>query len=270
MVAGKAEGAEFRGVVRGLVLLLGVMLALAPGRVRAEEVTVFAAASTTSALEAVTGEYEAAGGATVRLVFAASSTLAKQITQGAPADLFLSANAAWMDVLVERGAVEPGSRRTLLANRLVLIVPANSAAATATNGTVPLPEILGTRPLAIADPAHVPAGIYAEAALKSLGLWDALAGRMVRTGNVRAALALVDRGEAGAGVVYASDAPIAPGVRVVATLPAESHPPIVYPLAIVTGRGRPPVRAFYDFLRGAEAAALFQAHGFLPPGAAKE
>ena len=270
MIAGKAGGTERRGVFRRLVFFLGVMLALAPGQVRADEVTIFAAASTTSALEEAAGRYEAAGGAAVRLVFAASSTLAKQIVQGAPADLFLSANAAWMDALVERGAVEPGSRRTLLANRLVLIVPAGSARPTAMNGTVPLPEILGARPLAIADPAHVPAGIYAEAALKSLGLWDALAGRMVRTSDVRAALALVDRGEAGAGVVYASDAPIAPGVRVVATLPAESHPPIVYPLAIVAGRGRPPVRAFYDFLLGPEAAALFRAHGFLPPGAAAE
>jgi molybdate transport system substrate-binding protein len=241
-----------------------------PGQARAEQVTVFAAASTTSALEEAVGRYEAAGGGAVRLVFAASSILAKQIAQGAPADLFLSANMAWMDDLAGRGALEPGSLHALLANRLVLIVPEESTAAPAANGALPLPEVLGTRPLAIADPAHVPAGIYAEAALRSLGLWEALAGRTVRTGNVRAALALVERGEAGAGIVYASDAPIAPRVRILATVPAESHPPIVYPLAIVAGRDRPAVRAFYGFLTGPEAGTVFQAHGFLAPGAGVE
>jgi molybdate transport system substrate-binding protein len=171
-----------------------------------------------------------------------------------------------MDWLEEKELLAPDSRRPLLANRLVVIVPEDSRAEAA-NGTLPpIGELLAERPLAIADPAHVPAGIYAEAALTALGQWEAVAGRTVRTGDVRAALALVDRGEAAAGIVYATDAPIARRARVLATFPAESHPPIVYPVAVVAGRGRPAVAAFLDFLLGPEAAAVFAAHGFARPG----
>jgi molybdate transport system substrate-binding protein len=171
-----------------------------------------------------------------------------------------------MDYLAERGAIELESRIDLLGNRLVLIAPVG-AARQRLGPDFSLDALLGDRPFAIADPDHVPAGIYAEAALRAAGLWDGLAGRTLRAANVRAALALVDRGEAGAGVVYATDAAFSSKVVVVDTFPAGSHPPIVYPLAIVAGHARPEVLAFYDYLRGAEAGAAFEARGFLPsPG----
>lgn len=270
----------------GFALALG--LGVAPdlgfsGAAGAEEVTVFAAASTKGAVEQIAEAYAAAGGGEVRTVFAASSTLAKQIAQGAPADLYLSANPAWMDYLAERGAVDAASRVDLLGNRLVLIVPQDTEdtevrdAATADLGDLSaaaLADLLDTsladgRRLAIADPGHVPAGIYARAALEALGLWQGLADRTVRAANVRAALALVDRGEAPVGIVYATDARISSRVRVVGGFPPESHPPIVYPLALVAGRGAGAARRFYDHLRSEAAAMVFRAHGFLvPPGPA--
>ena len=259
--------------LRRAALLAGALTALLLTPLRlaaAEDVTLFAAASATGAVEEVAAHYRAAGGGRVRLVFAASSTLAKQIAQGAPADLFLSANIGWMDYLAEKGAIEPASRRPLLANRLVLVVPADSPDTAVLDGSplsspLPLPRILGERPLAIGDPAHVPAGIYAAAALEALGLWAEVAGRTVRTSDVRAALALVDRGEAAAGIVYATDARLSTRVRIAAVLPADSHPPILYPLAVVAGHRRPAVERFYVFLSGPEASAVFVAHGFLRP-----
>ncbi len=253
----------------GLVLALG----LSPGPACADEVTVFAAASTRSALEDLARRFTAAGGARVRMVFAASSTLAKQIVQGAPADLFLSANPAWMDYLADEGAINAASRVDLLGNRLVLIVPRDGEAAGDDLGELSSNRLadflradrLDGRPLAIADPGHVPAGLYAKTALEALGLWQGLADRAVRTADVRAALALVDRGEAAAGVVYESDAAISPRVRIAGRFPAGSHPPIVYPLALIAGPASDLARPFYDYLLSAEAAAVFRAHGFLVP-----
>ena len=270
---GSFEVRAVRGVIAALTLAL---LADAwPGEVRGEEpVTLFAAASTADAVEELVARYLVGqdgqdggdGDARVRAVFAASSTLAKQIAQGAPADLYLSANPAWMDYLAERGAIAPGSRVDLLGNRLVLIAPAG-AAPQRLGPDFALDMLLGDKPFVIADPDHVPAGIYAEAALRTAGLWEALDGRTLRAANVRAALALVDRGEAGAGAVYATDAAFSSRVVVVDSFPPTSHPAIVYPLALVAGRGRPEVLAFYDYLRGPEAGQAFRARGFLPaPG----
>jgi len=259
----------------GFALALG----LAAGTALADDVTIFAAASTGDALEELAERYAPAGGGRVRVVLAASSTLAKQIAQGAPADLFLSANPAWMDYLAERGAVDPAGRVDLLSNRLVLVAPraARAGDAASVDGTADeLGELDAARladfllaarpdakPLALADPNHVPAGIYGQAALESLGLWSNLAGRAVRAANVRAALALVDRGEAAAGVVYATDAAISPRVRIVGRFPEGSHPPIVYPLTLVGERPSDAARHFYDYLRGTAAAEVFRAHGFL-------
>ncbi len=255
----------------GLALALGLALAVPAGPARADEVTIFAAASTTSAVEDLAARYKASGGGRVRTVFAASSTLAKQIAQGAPADLFLSANPAWMDYLAERGAVDPASRVDLLGNRLVLVVPRDvdggqdEVADLSTEALARQTATSNGKPLAIADPAHVPAGLYAKAAFEALGLWQGLAGRAVRTADVRAALALVDRGEAAAAVVYATDAALSPRVRIAGRFPAGSHPPIVYPLAAVAGRESDAVARFYDYLLSAEAAEVFRAHGFLVP-----
>jgi molybdate transport system substrate-binding protein len=259
--------------IGGLALALSLALGVCEGPARADEVTVFAAASTTSALEDLAERYMAAGGERVRTVFAASSTLAKQIAQGAPADLFLSANPAWMDYLVERGTVEPESRVDLLGNRLVLIVPRNDGAAgddLGELGAAKLADVLpaegpSDKPVAMADPAHVPAGLYGKAALEALGLWQRLAGQAVRTANVRAALALVDRGEAAAAVVYATDAAFSPQVRIAGRFPDGSHPPIVYPLAMIAGRTSDAVARFYGYLLSEEAAEVFRAHGFQVP-----
>jgi molybdate transport system substrate-binding protein len=249
--------------------LAAALLVLGASPARADQpVTIFAAASTMEAVNAVARAYEAGGRGAVRPVFAASSTLALQIARGAPADLFLSANTAWMDDLERRGVLEPRTRIDLLGNALVLIAPRESPLDLEIAPGFALAEALSERRLAMGDPAHVPAGIYAKAALERLGVWSQVAGRVAFLGDVRTALILVDRGEAAAGIVYASDARVAPRVRVVGAFPADSHPPIVYPLAVVAGRRGPAVMALYAYLRGPEARALFRARGFviLPTG----
>ncbi len=233
-------------------------------------VTVFAAASTAGAVAEVAALFEDLGWGRAVASFAASSTLARQIANGAPADIYISASPEWMDYLAGEAAIEAASRRDLLANRLVLIAPADSDLALDIGPAFPLPEKLGDGWLAMGDPDHVPAGIYAKAALTRLGVWPGVARRVARTQDVRAALALVERGEAAAGLVYATDAAISDRVRVVAAFPASSHPPITYPTAIVAGRGRPEVRRFFDFLASPEAAAVFARHGFtVLPAAAR-
>ena len=253
------------------LVILGLFLAcLVARQAAAEQITVFAAASTADALSDAALAFEAAAqergeAVTVRTVFAASSTLAKQITQGAPADLFLSASTAWMDYLDSREAIEPASRVDLLSNRLALIVPANSDLRPALDDGRSLLAAVGGGRLAMGDPAHVPAGVYGQAALTSLGIWQDLADRTARAASVRAALALVERGEAVAGIVYRSDAQGRKTVRLVGLFPADSHPAIAYPLAVVRGRGSPATLAFARFLQGETAQATFRAHGFATP-----
>jgi molybdate transport system substrate-binding protein len=252
---------------------LGLALGLVAGASRADEVTIFAAASTKDAVEDLAERYMAAGNGALRTVFAASSTLAKQIAQGAPADLYLSANPSWMDYLAERDAIDAASRVDLLGNRLVLIVTGAGPAANAELGKLSAAtlgafldiQLTDDRPIALADPSHVPAGLYAKAALEAFRLWQGLAERAARTADVRAALALVDRGEAPVGIVYATDAQISPRVRVVGWFPAGGHPPIVYPLALVAGPVNDEARPFYDYLRSADAAAVFRSYGFQVP-----
>ena len=233
-----------------------------PATYAEEPVTIFAAASTADALDEVARAFEEGGGGSIRPVYAASSTLAQQIVRGAPADLYLSANVSWMDYLGERAAIDPGSRGDLLGNRLVLVAPAKRPLSLTIDPGFPLAAALGEDRLALGDPAHVPAGSYAKAALEALGVWPAIAPKAVYTGDVRAALALAEQGEVAAAVVYATDATRSRKVHVAGTFPAETHPPIVYPLARVAGRDRPAVRAFQAFLRGPRAAAIFRAHGF--------
>ena len=241
----------------GLALCLGGPLALAEGA----EVMVFAAASTANAIQDVIALYGPRGA--VVASFAASSALARQIENGAPADIYISANPRWMDALAGAGLIETASRRDLLGNRLVLIAPADNAVSVDLSATPLLDDLLGDGRLALADPAHVPAGQYARAALEALGLWPAVAGAVAPMNNVRAALVLVERGEAPLGVVYATDAAITDGVRVAGIFPESSHPPITYPVAIVAGRETVAVRAFHDFLFADPARAVFAAHGFI-------
>jgi molybdate transport system substrate-binding protein len=240
--------------------LLALLLVLSAPIQAGQPVTVFAAASTTDAVQAVLTAFREAHPETqVRASFAASSTLAKQIARGAPAHLYLSANAGWMDYLQDRGAIDPASRVDLLGNRLVLVAAPTSPVS---GDLARLPDALGDRRLAIGDPAHVPAGIYARQALQALDLWAQVRDRMAFASDVRAALALVGRGEAAAGIVYATDARISDQVSRLTTLSADSHPPIRYPLARVKGAEAAGVQALYDFFRSKRAQAIFRDHGF--------
>lgn len=252
---------------RLLVGLLLLTLAAAPATAqdRSGAVTIFAAASATEAMNEIASTYAAETGGSIRPVVAASSTLARQIAQGAPADLFLSASQDWMDHLAAQGLVLPGSRVNLLSNRLVLVAPANSTLQLRLTPGLDLAALLGDGRLAIGDPNHVPAGIYARQALQALGLWDQVAGKLAQANNVRAALALVDRGEVPAGIVYETDAAIAPRLRIVDAFPERVTPKILYPLAIVAGHDRPAVRAVHAFLQSEAATAIFARHGFTRP-----
>jgi len=229
------------------------------------DLLVFAAASTRDALEAVARHWEQASGTRVRLSFAASSALARQLEQGAPADLYVSADVDWMDYLRQRGLLRDDSIRPLLGNRLVLVASANSSIrALEPTAGFGLAAALGGGRLAVADVRAVPAGRYARAALESLGVWEGVRSRLAMSENVRAALALVARGEAPLGIVYASDAHEEPRVRVVGTFPEGSHPPIRYPVAITRASRHPDAEAFHALLFSDRAAALFREHGFTP------
>jgi len=248
-------------------LALALLLAGPPAPARAERVLVFAAASTVEALGASVAKYRETSTDDIRLSFAATSALARQIEHGAPAALFLAANVAWMDWLQSRNLIVTDSRHTLFGNRLVLIAPRDSALQIQLAPKLDLGAALGRgNRLAVADPDHVPAGIYAKAALETLGLWRSVARRLARARDVRAALTLVARGEAAAGIVYGTDALASRAVRVLDLFPPASHPPIVYPLAVVAGRDRPAVRALYGFLLSPEAAAIHARFGFTVAG----
>lgn len=230
----------------------------AAGQVSSAPVSVFAASSLQSALDDAARLWEAQTGDKVRITYAGTSTLARQIDAGAPAEVFLSASIDWMNWVEEKGLLIAGSRRDLWANRLVLVGSADGGAVTLDAG---LGDVLGDGPLAMAQVDTVPAGQYGKAAFESLGLWDALAPRVVEADNVRRALALVALGEAALGVVYATDAAIEPRVAVRAVFPAESHPPIRYPGALTLGAS-PEAAAFLDFLATPAAQAVFTTAGF--------
>jgi molybdate transport system substrate-binding protein len=253
--------------VAAVVVAVAAGQAVSPARA---ETLVFAAASTTNAVEDVIAAYEAESGRKVTPSFASSSTLAKQIAEGAPAQVFISANPKWMSFLEDKGLVIEGSRSDLLGNGLVLIAPKSEAAPVAVDATLPLTDLLGPDGrLSVGDPDHVPAGIYAKQALTALGLWEAVEPRLARASDVRAALALVERGEAPYGIVYATDAAISDGVAVVGTFPEDSHPPITYPAALIAGPAAgtgDEAAAFLAFLKSDTAAAIFKRYGFARKG----
>lgn len=248
-------------VFRRLSLIAAVLLCALP-RLAAAEVTVFAAASTSDAIHEIGTAYAAAGGQGINGVFAASSTLAKQIENGAPAAIFISADDRWMDYLAGKNLLAVGSRHDLLGNRLVLIGPKGTNAHVDLVAGFPLAKTLGDGRLAVGDPSHVPAGIYAQAALEKLGMWPDLQGRLAPADSVRSALAFVERGEAPLGIVYATDAARSDKVTVVATFPEDSHPAVVYPAALIAGQDTAEAQAFFKFLQGPEARAIFQKYGF--------
>jgi molybdate transport system substrate-binding protein len=245
-----------RHLVAGLALL-GAEPAVAQS---GTSVTVFAAASLKNALDEVNLAYGAHGGP-ARASYASSSVIARQIEAGAPADVFISADTDWMDELAKRGLIAAGSRRDLLTNRLVLIAPKDSPVRLKIAPGMDLAAALGGGRLAIGGP-DVPAGRYAEAALEALGVWPSVKDHLAPGENVRATLAFVARGEAPLGIVYETDAEIEPAVRVVGVFPASSHPPIVYPAALVATSRNPAASAYLAFLRSPRAGAIFRRYGF--------
>ena len=244
-------------------LLASLAFVVAPA-VSAETLRIFAAASLKEALDQATRAYESATGHRVLVSYAGSNALARQIESGAPADLFISADIGWIDYVESRDLVAPGSRRGLLGNDLVLVAPAASRTDLKLARGMDLPAALGDKRIAIANPEVVPAGKYAKAGFTALGAWGAIEGRVAATDNVRAALALVARGEAQLGVVYRTDALAEKGVRVVDTFPAGTHPPIVYPLVRLR-RAQAAASALADYLAGPRAAAICERHGFRKP-----
>jgi molybdate transport system substrate-binding protein len=229
-------------------------------------VTAFAAASLKEAMDELARRFESAGGGRVLVSYAASPALARQIENGAPADIFISADLDWMDYLEKRKLVRAATRANLLSNRLVLIAPADSKAVFTIGPRFPLAALLGDKRLAMADPDSVPAGKYGRAALEALEVWAQVAPKVARAENVRAALALVARGEAPLGIVYATDALAERKVRVIGEFAAHLHPPIVYPAALTSGSKSESAGRFLQFLRSAEARPVWQQYGFRPGG----
>ncbi len=241
-------------------------LLLAPAAIAQERgPVVLAAASLQESLTEAANVWAAMGHAKPVLSFAASSALARQIIAGAPADLFLSADEQWMDAVASAGMLRPGTRTTLLGNRLVLIAPASSKVRLAPARGFALAKALGTGRLALADPDAVPAGKYAKAALIVLGVWTGVAAKTAPAENVRAAMALVERGVAPLGIVYATDARASKAVRVVGIFPASSHPPIRYPVALLKTSRSGGAADFRAFLLSKQGRAIFARHGFANP-----
>lgn len=250
----------FLGLAAGAVL--GVT-ALLPASAGAGEVTVFAAASTKNAMDEIATRFAQDTGHTATVSLAGSSALARQIQQGAPADIYISANVGWMDRLQEEGLIAPETRFDLLHNSIVLVAHGQNGALVEIGPEMDLSGMLGEDRLAMALVDAVPAGIYGKAALDSLGLWDSVAPKVAQADNVRAALALVSTGEAPMGIVYATDAVADDRVTVVATFPADTHPPIVYPVAALSESDNPLKSAFLDYLRGDAAREAFERQGFV-------
>jgi molybdate transport system substrate-binding protein len=250
-----------------LIAALGALLALtphAPVRAQAQSVTVFAAASLKTALDDIAAQWQKETGKTARISYAASGPLAKQIEAGAPADIFISADVAWMDYAAERKLIKAETRRNLLGNALVLVAPADSKAQPMEiNAQSDLSGLLSRDGrLAMGDPRSVPAGSYGRKALTSLGLWDEVKDRIAQTESVRATLIFVARGEAPLGIVYRSDAHAEPKVKVLGTFPDSSHAPIVYPIAMIAASANPDAKAFYDYLARPAASAIFKRESF--------
>jgi molybdate transport system substrate-binding protein len=251
-----------RSLRRAIGVLLATLALAAPAAADAADVKVFAAASLKEALDLQARHFETRTGERVVVVYAASNALAKHIEAGAPADVFISADLDWMDFLEARRLLAPGTRVTLLRNSLVLIAPAASTVRLRIAPGFALAGALAGERLAMANPDGVPAGKYGRSALRSLGVWSGVEKQVARTENVRAALALVARGEAPLGIVYRTDALAENGVRIVDTFPPASHPPIVYPAAIVAASPSPAARTLLDYLRSADAAPVWEKYGF--------
>lgn len=247
--------------LHGAILLSGILytqISLA-----SEQITLYAAASLTNALTEISKNYQTAHDVTIKTSFAGSSTLAKQIEAGAPAQIFASADEQWVDYLQQRNLIQANSRQELLTNRLVLISPKAQTFAVTMDKSFNLTNAFKGK-ICTGDTASVPVGIYAKQALQYLGWWDNLENRLVATENVRSALAFVERGECAAGIVYETDAKISEKVTIIGRFPAASHTKIVYPFALVKGEPNKATIAFYQYLQSDKAQAVFSKYGFSP------
>ena len=252
----------YRFVKLAFALMLVSGLTSPPAFAQEKGLTVFAAASMKNALDDIDAAYTAKSGVKVTASYAASSVLAKQIDQGAPADIFLSADTDWMDYATRQKTIKPETRTNLLGNSIVLIAPKDSSIDKVSIAPgFDLAKLAGTGRIATGDVASVPVGKYAKAALEKLGAWEAVAPKFAMAESVRAALTLVARGEAVLGIVYATDAKVEPGVKIVGIFPADSHPPIIYPVAATTSAGAG-AAGYLDFLHTSAAKAVFEKYGF--------
>jgi molybdate transport system substrate-binding protein len=250
--------------IAGLWLILSALLCAPPSMAAdnpKDGITVFAAASLTDVLQELGDGFTKDSSIPVRFSFAASSTLARQIENGAPADMFFSADLEWMDYLQARKLIQPATRHDVLGNRLVLIAPTDSRVMLKIQPHFALAATLGKGRLATGDPDSVPVGRYAREALTNLGVWDEVSARLVRADSVRSALAFVDRGEAALGIVYLTDALVDKKVRVVDEFPANTHMAIIYPVAL-TPMAKEDAAKFLSFIRGPAGNAAFQRYGF--------
>ena len=249
------------GAAAGLALAFAVV-----AQAHAEDVLVFAAASLTNALNEIGEHFTAKTGDRIQFSYAASSTLAKQIEQGAPARIFASADQQWMDYLAERKLIVADTRVNILGNTLVLVAPLDTRLGKVEIGPkTDIAALAGDGRIATGDPDSVPVGLYFRQAMERAGQWDKVAPKLARAESVRAALALVERGEAPLGVVYATDAAVSKKVKVVGVFPESMHDPIIYPFALVAGNGTGgAARVFLDYLRTSDAMAIFAKYGFKP------
>lgn len=246
-----------------------VLIAFGPAQAAcAQDVVVFAAASLTNALDEAARAFEQQGGARLKISYAASSALAKQIESGAPADLFISADLDWMNYLEQRHLIQTATRRNVLGNRLVLVAPADGDLKVEIKPGLDLAGFLRGGRLAMADPDSVPAGRYGKAALEKLGLWNSVRAAVAPAESVRAALLFVSRREAPLGIVYATDAAADPRVRIVGVFPEDSHPPIIYPAALTADSKNPSAARLLEFLGSPAVMPIFEKEGFkvLPQG----
>ena len=252
-------------MLRCLVAIVALLAACVPhGAVAQQSVTVFAAASLKNALDDVDAAFAQTTGTNVTASYEASSSLARQIEAGAPADVFISADLSWMDYVAERKLIRPDSRTNLLGNRLVLIAPKDAKLDNVAIGPgFDIAKLAGDGRIAVADVKAVPAGLYAKAALEKLGAWGAAEPKLAQAENVRATLAFVARGETPLGIVYATDAQIEPKVKIVGSFPDGSYPPVTYPVAaIADAKNKEAATRYLAFLHSTAAKAIFEKYGF--------
>jgi molybdate transport system substrate-binding protein len=256
----------FVTAIRSVLVVAMVVVATAwsvAARAQDRDLLVFGAASLKNALDDADAQYQREAGHKVVVSYGASSALAKQIEGGAPADIFISADLDWMDYVAQHKLIKPDTRFNLLGNKLVLIAPADSTVNLTIGPNFPLAQALGNNRLAMADPAAVPAGKYGKAALEALGVWSSVASKIAPAQDVRATLLLVSRGEAPLGIVYQTDAAADKGVKIVGAFPEQTHPPIIYPIAVTSASANPGAAAYIGFLKSPAAKPAFAKQDFV-------